>query len=507
MDAKENNPQQYIMEDTLKNVTNYSDFPPDDDACFERAKESNTIEAYDDYLAKFPEGKHRQEVKELKKKLEFTSQTEDGGDPQPKANPWKGYEKSIEKKVFEKSQSDITDTEFVDVLEGWLKNGELTRRQLIDFIKKDNNLFNRGVIIDLVEKKILSTDDLLEAGIGEDFICAMVNLSEGDKEENEIKEAENPTSIDNASTEVYFWGIPSSGKSCVMAALMSVLKSGDLGIWEPQLCKGGEYMNQLSVLYKENEVSALLSGTPLMSTYEMAFNLTREENWGRRRKKTLVHPFTFIDLAGGILFLMYDYLLGKNMTKEHKDYLETIKNLISGTNDDSESSGTNNDSKSRKKRTRKKRTTNRKMHCFVIEYGAETWKYKGFDQLTYLEHALQYIEKTHIFENKSTDSIYVIVTKADRANLHGEKLDEEIREYVVNKYYKNFYNRLKGIAKTCEINDGEVSIVPFSIGEVKMRSLCRFNDTAAKVLMERLAERSIGNDESKWGKFQRRMRE
>ena len=112
-----------------------------------------------------------------------------------------------------------------------------------------------------------------------------------------------------------------------------------------------------------------------------------------------------------------------------------------------------------------------------------------------------YIEKTNIFKNKATDSIYVIVTKADRANMHGQELHEEIKNYVENGYYKNFYSRLKDIAKKCEINGGLVSIVPFTIGEVKMRSLCKFNGKPAKVLMEKLAERSIGFDESKWGKI------
>lgn len=451
----------------------------DDDSCFEKAKEINSIPAYDEYLTKFPEGKHRQEVKELKKKLEKPSSS-GGTTPHPTPDPWERYEKPIDLIIKEKSRTDISDSQFVRELEDFLETGRLTKQQLIDLIKNDNNLFNRGVVKELVSKGWLTPDELINTGIGDDFIYATYNVSDGPA----IGAADNPTVIENRSTEVYFWGIPSSGKSCVMAALMSVLKSGEVGVWEPKECKGGDYMNRLSRLYKENEVSVLLPGTPLMSTYEMAFNLKREESKNTRRKRELVHPFTFIDLAGGILFLMYDYLNRQNnMTDEYMAYLDTIKNLIIGTSND------------------RKKESNRKMHCFVIEYGAESWKYNGYDQLTYLEYALQYIEKTNIFKNKATDSIYVIVTKADRANLHKEQLHTEIKDYVENGYYKNFYSRLKDIAKKCEINGGMVSIVPFTIGEVKMRSLCKFNGKPAKVLMERLAERSIGFDESKWGKI------
>lgn len=452
----------------------------DDDTCFQNAKEQNTIPAFDEYLTKFPEGDHRQEAKELKKKLEKPTPPKGGEIPHPSPNPWAKYEKPINIIIKEKSRTGISDLQFVKELEDFLKSGRLSRQQLIDLIQSDNNLFNRGVIKELVSNGWLTPDEIIQAGIGDDFIYATYNILDGPA----IGAADNPTVIENRSTEVYFWGIPSSGKSCVMAALMSVLKSGEVGVWEPKECKGGDYMNRLSRLYKQEEVSVLLPGTPLMSTYEMAFNLKREDGQNTRRKKVLVHPFTFIDLAGGILFLMFDYLNRQNsMTDENIAYLDTIKNLIIGTSSD------------------RKKETNRKMHCFVIEYGAEDWKYNGYDQLTYLENALLYIEKTNIFKNKATDSIYVIVTKADRAKLHGQELHEEIKNYVESGYYKNFYSRLKDIAKKCEINGGMVSIVPFTIGEVKMRSLCKFNGKPAKVLMEKLAERSIGFDESKWGKI------
>ena len=456
----------------------------DDDTCFQKAKEQNTVPAYDEYLTKFPEGDHRQEAKELKKKLEKPTPPQGGEVPRPTQNPWARYEKPIDVIIKEKSRTGISDLQFVKELEGFLISGRLSRQQLIDLIQSDNNLFNRGVIKELVTKGWLTPDELIAAGIGDDFIYALYNVTDGPQ----IDPADNPTAIVNRSTEVYFWGIPSSGKSCVMAALMSVLKTSKIddgiGAWEPKECKGSDYMNRLSMLYKENEVKVLLPGTPVASTYEMAFNLTRLEGQNPKRKKPYVHPFTFIDLAGGILFLMYDYLNRRNsMTDENKAYLDTIKDLIIGTSND------------------KKNESNRKMHCFVIEYGAETWSYNGYDQLTYLGEALRYIEETNIFKNKATDSIYVIVTKADRAALHGKQLNDEIKNYVENGYYKGFYDRLQGIAKKCEINGGLVSIVPFSIGEVKMRSLCKFNGKPARVLMEKLADRSIGFDESKWGKI------
>lgn len=476
------------------NSANYTNsFVDEDDRRFEEAKSKNTKESYDSYLKDFPDGKHRQEVKALRKALDSPTSEGDSHASQGSVDSWKKYDVPMVKRIKDKSRSDISDKQFADELENFLGSGELTKEQLVALIKDDNNLLSRGVIKDLTQKGWLYPEDLLSAGIDDDFIYAMRNFDEHDGPD--IGEAETPTSIAQPTTEVYFWGIPSSGKSCVMAALMSVLKSGKVGEWEARECKGGDYMNQLAMLYEQDKVRMLLPGTPLMSTYEMAFNLTRMEISGKWLKKTetLVHPFTFIDLAGGILYLMYDYQNRRNiMADEPKEYLETIEKLIIGTSND------------------KKGLTNRKMHCFVIEYGADDWRFQGLDQLTYLGSALRYIERTKIFENKATDSIYVIVTKVDRSKLSGEDLITKVKEYVTDEetgYYANFYNRLKGIVEKCEINGGQVQIVPFTIGDVKMRSLCKFNGTAAKALMEKLVQRSIGFDMSKLGQLQDRFSE
>ena len=44
------------------------------------------------------------------------------------------------------------------------------------------------------------------------------------------------------------------------------------------------------------------------------------------------------------------------------------------------------------------RTQNRKLHFFVIEYGAEDRQYEGLPQQDYLQAAVQYIQRTGIFK-------------------------------------------------------------------------------------------------------------
>lgn len=437
----------------------------DDDSCFEKAKDLNTVEAYDDYLSQFPEGKHRQEVRELKRKLA----------PQPVVSTPKGrskYDKPIEDEIRELAMSDNTAIVIANKIEDYLSKGDITLDALARLIDQDKNMFSQEVIRQLFNKGVFNEQFLEQSGFGEKFIEA---FKREDVKAPDIPECDNPQTIEKLSTEVYFWGVPSSGKSCVMAAIMSVLSSGDMGTMEPDInCAGYGYMMILAGLYEKNRVRVLLPGTPIDATYEMAFDLTRESG---KRKRELRHPFTFIDLAGGVIELMFKSAANKRtMSESDISRLDEVTQLING-----------------------QREKNRKMHCFVIEYGADEWRDKETSQLNYLTTALRYINQTKIF-NKATDSIYVIVTKADRAKLKGTELQIGISKYVKEGYYKGFYDQLKKIATNNEINGGQVLIFPFTIGQVEMRSLCIFNDKPATAVMNKIIERSFGIDDSRRGK-------
>lgn len=467
-DMEKNNEVNFKTRKKVKELLEREEEQPveDDDSDFEKAKELNIPEAFQDYLDSHPDGKHREEARALKRKVT----------PQPIVSTpkWRSkYDKPIEDEIRELVMSDNTATVIANKIENYLTNGNISMNTLVGLINQDKNLFSKEVIRMLFNKGIFNENYLEQIGFGEKFIEAFIR---DDVKAPTIPKCENPKTIDKLSTEVYFWGIPSSGKSCVMAALMSVVYSGDIGT--PKLddtCCGYGYMEKLAGLYKKGKVKALLPGNAIDVTYEMAFDLTRESG---KRKRILRHPFTFIDLAGGVIYLMHDFAANKSaMSESDIRRLDEVTQLING-----------------------QRERNRKMHCFVIEYGADEWRNKETSQLDYLTSALNYIDRTKIF-NKATDSIYVIVTKADRAKLSGVELQKEISNYVKDGYYKGFYKLLKEIVTGNEINGGQVPIFPFSIGRVEMRSLCMFNDKPASVVMDKIIERSFGIDDSRRGKI------
>ena len=84
-----------------------------------------------------------------------------------------------------------------------------------------------------------------------------------------------------------------------------------------------------------------------------------------------------------------------------------------------------------------------------------------------------------------------MITKVDKANTEQRPLNQILQEYIQSQYL-GFYNGLKKICKDCEINNGTVDIVPFSLGEVCFQDYCLFNEAAARQVVLKLIERTKG---------------
>ncbi|MBO5630805.1 MAG: hypothetical protein J5965_17200, partial [Aeriscardovia sp.] len=89
------------------------------------------------------------------------------------------------------------------------------------------------------------------------------------------------------------------------------------------------------------------------------------------------------------------------------------------------------------------------------------------------------------------DAIYLMITKVDKAKAAKGQLSTVLREYI-SEYYGGFYNGLVKICRDCEINSGNVEIVPFSLGQVCFQDYCLFDDKPAGNVVRKLLERSKG---------------
>lgn len=467
---------------------------------WQKAKNSQSIDALENYLSTYTDGSHRDEARALIRELQAT---------QAKAtvnSAWEAVDKNsiaslksfcesypadmhcseAKKRINELRREDYfgfdteslvkrikniqSDKTVLDPAEETYKTiveyfnrGKINHSDLINMIKSDKNVLGSSVINRLLEDATLEYDDFEEIGIGRDFIQHLVNKERPQK----FSIPKKLDKINKRSTEVYFWGIPSSGKSCALGAILSVAWSGRVAksMKQDNDCQGYGYMTRLRQLFaSDSSVCTLPESTSIYSTYEMGFDLTDEND--------STHPLTCIDLAGELVRCMYKSDAQESMSDDEVEALDTLTRVLIDN-----------------------RTKNRKIHFFVLEYGADDRKYEGLTQSVYLDGALRYIERTGIFKD-DTDAIYMMITKVDKANASKGQLQGILKEYI-QRCYGGFYNGLVKICKDCEINNGIVEIVPFSLGQVCFQDYCLFDEKPASIVVQKLIDKSKGFKNSK----------
>ena len=344
------------------------------------------------------------------------------------------------------------DNNIIDTIERFINEKKITKDEFLKKIAEDHNLLNAGVVKRLINKGTISVADLLGINIDRLFIQKMFN---GESAQS-FSTPEKLEKINKQSTEVYFWGIPSSGKSCALGAILSVAASGRVArSMDPDTeSQGYGYMMKLINLFQNGEVGTLMEGTSVDSFYEMGFDLVDNDS--------KIHPITCIDMAGELMRCMFKANAGDPMSETDEIMLDTMTKVLIDN-----------------------RSTNRKMHIFVIEYGAENRLYEGLPQRVYLEGAVSYIKNTGIFR-KDTDAIYIMITKADKAK---NATRETFTDYINDKYL-GFYNGLEQICKDNEINKGKVEKLAFSLGDVCFQNYCRFNSRPAENVVNLILQRS-----------------
>lgn len=356
----------------------------------------------------------------------------------------------------------------LDTILDYYDKGTVGKNGILGIIQNDNNELNSFVVKHLISRGIITEQDLRDIGIQEQFLD-MLNRSyepvifrKGDKIER----------INKKSTEIYFWGIPSSGKTCAIGALLSTLsKLGNGRVMKKDNdCQGYDYMTRLSALFRDQKVMTLPAGTPVSATYEMGFDLYDTPK--------IYHPITMIDLAGELIRCMYKEDAGMNLNTEEEETLETVTNLLV-----SQSS------------------KNQKIHVFVMEYGAEDRNYEGLPQSDYLDGAMNYIERTGIFKN-NTDAIILLVTKADKAGHDVATQQKNIKNYIENNY-SNFNDALKHICENNDINNKKLIRLFITLGDVCFQDYCFFNSSHARSVVEQLISQTFTEDISARGLFKK----
>ena len=427
-------------------------------------------DGYDRYLQSYPAGKHRDEAIEAKRKLSQRSALS--------AYPDSSYASEVKDSLSQLSRDVYSDSsinhlkqdiyveenidEKINIINKYINGGKVSVDQLYSEIKKDHNLLSSKEIDKLESAGIIDFLSLeKQAGIKREFLEFITNNKDSDSKVMGIHA--NPIdSVGAPTTEVYFWGIPSSGKTCALGAIMSEARHGSyIDFAEPNnKCQGYHYMTMLSQIFDgDTQVFKLPEGTQTDAIFEMGYVF---------KKQKTNYPVTFIDLAGETIHSMYKQNAKLGLGEQPTRGLEVACRLLK------DNAG-----------------VNRKIHFFVLEYNGHMKKYNGLTQDTLLTGAMTFIKDTGIFV-KETDAIFLMVTKSDLTGAVAEEERNELIAQYLEKHYKQFYNGLRSVCVENEINDGHVDVIPFSIGDVCFKNLCLFDNTTARTVVELIMSRAKG---------------
>lgn len=419
-----------------------------EDICWEKLTQSHpSMDDIEKFLKEFRTGTHRKQAEAMLDGVK--------------------WDDSPAKKILRKKQEIdddpfITDKkgEFLNFIVKQMKSKKIQSQHILDMLYYDHNAFDSFIIYGLHEAGLISLSDLEnKAGIDPEFIKFMKN-NPPTSADAKVKLPEpngDLTNIQDGFTEFYFWGIPSSGKTCALAGVLSAANSGRVcQDFSPMTnSQGFDYMSTLSEYFKKGKVVRLPGSTSVTDTYEMKFDIEgryeKKSNNGSVKFDHKYYRCAAIDLAGELFCCIHQDLAGKELKENQQKALANLKNIL-----------VENKSK------------NRKIHFFVIEYGAENRSYKGHTQDVYLRSCMRYIEEQGIFD-KTTDRIYIMVTKSDKFDVTKTNSESDILRQYISENYLGFYKNLKNLCQKYDINDGEPGLIAYNIGDVCFQDYCRFH--------------------------------
>ncbi|MBR6264480.1 MAG: hypothetical protein IKR05_14875 [Prevotella sp.] len=373
-----------------------------------------------------------------------------------------------------RTQLQRADDPFLHIM-GLMEQGKLTPEKLVRMLSADHNLMDGATVKECLDRGVF-TKDQLERECG--FDSQMVEML-GKVPEDVLPEAGVIRQLPEATTEVFFWGIPSSGKTCALGVVLAAAKEGTVaqGMSVEEGCQGHEYYQILCRIFPSDGTYCLLPGrTPVTTNFAIHLHLEDRHHHD--------HPITLVDMAGELFCALLWKKHGRDdqVTDNHRRALEEFEKILVT-----------------------EKSEHQKFHFFIIEYGAEDKKYKGFDQDTYLEYGLRHLNERGVLEN-ATEGIYVIVTKTDQVKHRlqpGEDEATHLSKYLMT-YYPNFIGLLDQCCRKYELCGGKLpDPIPFDIGEVNFCNCCHISTERARDVVKVMLARSKGFRQGLAGRIER----
>lgn len=229
-------------------------------------------------------------------------------------------------------------------------------------------------------------------------------------------------------TDIYFFGQPASGKSCILANLFSYIDRNGFIIENTHSLVGTQYKNIIQYEYDLGYLPERTAASEDGVNY-ITFELTDPEN------NDFQHPLNFIEMSGEL----FDQATVGGVSDNNLNAKNYLNNK------------------------------NRKLIFFVVDYDRHVQNTVNPDgntpQGSKMLTILSLLDQFGTF--KQTDGIYILVSKSDLFPSGEEPL--QFAEKFLNDNYKAFIKNCKNIKEKYK-GEFEIKAYPYSIGSLILKS-------------------------------------
>ena len=254
-------------------------------------------------------------------------------------------------------------------------------------------------------------------------------------------------------TDIYFFGQPASGKSCILANMFSYIDKQGLIIENTHSLVGTQYKNTIQYEYDLGYLPERTAASSDGVNY-ITFELTDPVNQEHK------HPLNFIEMSGEL----FDQASMGGVSDNNLNAKNYLNNK------------------------------NRKLLFFVVDYDRHVQNTLNPDgntpQGAKMLTILSLLDQFGTF--KQTDGIYILVSKADLFPVGVDPV--QYAGDFLNSNYMAFINNCKNIKQKYK-SEFEIKAYPYSIGNLTLKSTYVYERdyTWAKKMIEEIVAKAFSN--------------
>lgn len=333
------------------------------------------------------------------------------------------------------------------------QRGEMEKNNLLEDIRQNPSRYSLGRIKELLGiehspgGKKLSEEDLINSGV---ITRPALNLYLNPPEFLDTMYGwEDLDPLKSGRADIYFFGVPASGKTCLLAGLLHYLHSNALLRMDVHNMTGRKYADALLSLIGSNNIGFVPPSTKAEGMNYIGAEIRRNING-----KEYLHPVNILEMSGELFINTYKYSSTSSSTSKTIGANKFLQN------------------------------NNRKVIFLVIDY-----KETISPQLTQamarqslqLETILDLLEADGTLAK--TDAMHIVLTKSDL--LPGGASDLKAAENFINQEYRNLRQRVLDFKKQYKFKDA--SIIPYSLGNFMLDKVFEYNPKFSETVYSALA--------------------